>query len=663
MKKSKTLLTFLLIASLVLTSMPGNFVFADELLSMGNISCDENVSLENNYNKIHFYTGTEEYTTIDTAEELAKAKQELDSNEANAVTYALNDDSNNTEMQNLMLTIQFASDFKQTDGYRNYKEAKKNVKSIEELRELRKEFTDYSKVYHQELIEKNLSLLDGIEYDSIKRIGYSSIVVLNTNANNIETVALSNLCESSMIEHISVGYELTTHTADDIIGDTTVAPMASWNLSMECVNAYEIVNNSGYNGRLLRIGVLDPGICDTTHPALSDIRIIKDTRYPDKAWESLYNTAEIEALINHATAVTAILATMAPEAQFFCSSTAYGGDLEWFIDVGVDVVNCSFGNVYDYDNGIYTYIAGDYRYDYDGIYDYQIEANDMIVVVSSGNYCNDPTSKKYNPDRKVACPGNAYNAITVGGVDLRYTTSNGTNTIRYYHEPDACYVTNDSTRVKPNISAPYEVSVPNYGYFSGTSCSAPIVTGCIALLIEASDFYYAWEPEAIMAVITSTAKETEDYSATQGYFDDKVGAGIIDLEDMIAAELPECYTQHNVAMGNNPALVYSLVVDLPENATVTISVAWLTKFARVFGTDDSVVDGISYFTNYDLEIVDGEYMVSSTCLVASSLLDNSNVELVRFTANAGGTYTILLWQMHQIPGESLQDQVSISILY
>ena len=93
---------------------------------------------------------------------------------------------------------------------------------------------------------------------------------------------------------------------------------------------------------------------------------------------------------------------MLPDAEFYFAntpSTTTGTVLEgieWFIEQGCDVVNCSFG----YDQDV------QYRYDVDAVYDYQIGANNIIVVAATGN-----SAEKY-----VGSPAQAYNVIAVGGV-------------------------------------------------------------------------------------------------------------------------------------------------------------------------------------------------------------------------------------------------------
>ena len=335
---------------------------------------------------------------------------------------------------------------------------------------------------------------------------------------------------------------------------------------------------------------------------------------------------------DHADLVTSIVALIAPDAEFYVSNSDRIG-LEWFIDMGCDVVNCSFGYYNNQENADGTYSDGvkQYQNNIDGLYDYQVLAHFITVVKSAGNYSDDPTSPKYNPQNKITSPGYAHNVITVGGVQ-RTASSSG-----YYleHDPYASYVT-PSGHTKPNICAINTVTVPNLGTYTGTSYAAPQVTGCIALLME-SNIDYCTYPERTLSLIASTAQKTYDYVENNENFNLKVGAGVIDLQRMLDSNL---YYRASNTNGSSGSEIASVTVSLREGQTLQAGLGWLVTAVNSSSTEINITSVI--VTDYDLWI----YSPSGT--VFTSSCSNSNVELVRLTAEEFGNYRIVLRQYGEL---------------
>jgi subtilase family serine protease len=206
---------------------------------------------------------------------------------------------------------------------------------------------------------------------------------------------------------------------------------------------------------------------------------------------------------------------------------------------------------------------------------------------------------------------------------------------------------------KPNISAPFNVNIPNIGAVSGTSISAPIVASCIAMIKEQSlknintVNKYAQHPERITSILLATADRTYDYSSSaQCEFDDKVGAGIINLERLLGVTQNQyfSYTQ------NTAGIIGSYVIDVTHNLTqgqtIQLGLSWL---ASVDASEEE-----RNCTNYDLYIYNNVGYVK----VASSIETQGTCELIRFTAPQTGTYRILVQQ------QSTREQAdSIALLY
>ena len=399
---------------------------------------------------------------------------------------------------------------------------------------------------------------------------------------------------------------------------------------MTGIDAYNIVSAGKYTGSGVRIGIYEAeGVCDTSHVNLADKNI------------TLHDTNS--AISPHATAVTSIVALIAPNASFFVSDTP--DDLEalsWFIDNCCDVVNCSFGFYNNKLNSDGTYSKGirSYRYDIDAIYDYQILAHFMTVCKSSGNVCTDNTKSDYNPDGDITSPGFAYNVITVGGVNRTSIDS----AYRWIHASKASYISTEPT-VKPNISAPFYMFIPNIGMRNGTSFSAPLVTACIAILEGCKPSYSAY-PDRVMSVLTSTAQKTYDYGNGSfiGNFDKKVGAGIIDLDAAI-----ESY-QYTVLKNTNTAPkteIISKELTLTAGTEIQIALSWL---ATADATNETV-----YVTDYDIYL----YNAAGTRVITSTL-SRTNVEMLRYIVPTTGTYRIVAFQFDLMNSNINQDWISLT---
>lgn len=610
---SKKLIAILLTVSLFLASFGGIGVLAEENAAPDN----ETATVDNSYNKIHFYFNNEDHTVIDSSAELQEAVSDITSS---AKIRGRSGEPTNSEID---VTVEFASDFMETDAYRSFSQERANIDSIEELRDFRQRLNAYSKTYHNELIAKNIDSLDGLEYSECEAIGYSPFVTLKMDIGDISTSALCELSEMETVEHISLQYEPIAESE------------ATWAETLDGINAYDIVNNGTYTGAGIRIGVYEAGgICDRSNVNLLD----KDITIHDP----------LANVNDHATNVTTILATIAPDAEFYVSNTASDKTaLEWFIDQGCDIVNCSFGYYNNIPNTDETYTDGvkEYCHGIDGVYDYHIRAHFITVFNSAGNKNEDRRSATYNPQNKVTSPGYAYNVITVGGVRQTLVDSEYV----WAWAPSASYVCS-SPGVKPNVSAPITVNIPNIDG-GGTSYSAPIVAASVALLMECHGEYLAC-PDSVLSVLTSTAQQIHDYS-TQGnvysnHFDEKVGAGIIDLERMLNAEV------FDVVQNTNRLYAAEIVSDsiyLPVGTELQISLTWLISHEEENGTE-------AYVTDYNLFVLD-----SYGDLVAASVLEDSNVEMIRVITPHSGRYRIVVDQVSLMPSAVEEDWLALTYTY
>ena len=114
MKQTKRILACICVMIMCLVSVTNNFVVAESLFTESYDIEEETV--ENNYNKIHFYIGNNEFVTIDDFEELASAKSELNFNMQEKLLF------DSTDKDKINVTIQFSSDYTTTQKYLKFKQ-------------------------------------------------------------------------------------------------------------------------------------------------------------------------------------------------------------------------------------------------------------------------------------------------------------------------------------------------------------------------------------------------------------------------------------------------------------------------------------------------------------------------------------------------------------
>lgn len=606
-------LTAILLVIILLVNLLSFYTFAEtntpEVNALEEVTMDDTLrtsgKVENTYNKIHFYVGDEDYAVIDDMTELKAATNELSEISSFA---AANAARSGTAAEEYQITVQFASDFMETDEYKAFSEERSELDSIEEVREFRSRVNAFSKEYHDALVQKNIASLSVLECEGITTVEYSPFVVATVDPETINAETLVTFAASENIANISI--------AENVVPESE----ASWSSTLTSINAYNIVSNGTYTGEGIRIGIYEAGgICDTAHSNLAGKNItVRDASVTET---------------NHATQVASILTAIAPDAEYYVSDVDRRG-IGWFIQQGCDIVNCSFGAIN----------PSGYRDDYDAVYDYQIRANFVVVVKSAGNYNNNPSSSGYNPQRKITSPGYAYNVITVGGVD----GSSG----NLVHDSGASYNCT-SPQVKPNVSAMYNVTVNGFGTCSGTSYAAPQVAGCIALLLDMNPSFCT-RPEQVMSLLTATAQKTQDYSVDVGDFNSKVGAGVIDLMKMLLNG-----QQHSMYYNTNGTFlseVCSMSVYLEDGEQIQVSLSWLAYAVNRAETGTNVTKVC--VTDYDILIYD-----PYNELAAISELWDSNVEMLRFTAEGEGSFRIAVLQAGAIDSANTGDYLSLMCRY
>ncbi len=265
--------------------------------------------------------------------------------------------------------------------------------------------------------------------------------------------------------------------------------------------------DQGFNGSGVTIGIVDTGIDNNSYPSEFGSRVLAEKSFVSTVNNYGGNDSSITDTYGHGTEVASIAA-----------GNTYGMANASNLVAGKILTNGISGNAGYYGEettrGVYEAIV------------YCVEHNASIINLSIGQYSNivndgrqyiiNKMSKEHNviftisaaneglsgiDGGSIGTPGTAFQAITVaasyGGSSMASFSSSG--------------IRSDYT-VKPDVSAP-GVAIPSIrGTGSGTSFSAPIVAGGIAVLIDA--LHRAgrnYTVGAIKAALVETANPISSY--------------------------------------------------------------------------------------------------------------------------------------------------------
>lgn len=505
------------------------------------------------------------------------------------------------------------------------------LNSLEDAQEYISEIRTYNKEYYTEI---NFLALEKLECSdlSFRCSSYSPFL----------------FCEfDNYGEYANYINTLESISKDDIVKNVYVEP--SLVPSIECsVNANESltlvpiadaknmigVDSTSYTGNGLKIGIMDGGIPYYNNFVGGQIKATFGSSFSD-----------------HATKVASIIGGaygIAPEADLYifeCAPNANNNGtyslfnaVEWLIDNNVNLINMSQ----------WTLQSGFYD-GYSAYIDYIVSHNAVSFVKSAGNQAT---------TKLITSPGMGLNVFAVGSID-------GDKNLSYYssYSVNAAY---SNIIMKPTLVAPGEnIIIPNTInstlndegdgfdiYYSGTSFAAPMVTGCLALLMEQFPQLIV-SPELAMSAIVNGAKKLPSQTTL---WDNNCGAGLLNYPETVSV-LSDGYILGNVPNGASsgflagsrsfvvPAKSYvdlSFIHTINSNVTAPYTSTAPLAFSKysIVVTDSNglTVTTSSNNSNLNLITISNTDSVAKT-MTASIYLNGSKVE-------SGTEYSALTFFTH-----------------
>lgn len=227
--------------------------------------------------------------------------------------------------------------------------------------------------------------------------------------------------------------------------------------------------------------------------------------------------------------------------------------------------------------------------------DYHVRFSHISVIAAAGNYGSDGISP----------PGTGYNVITVANVDANQKLNNSSS-----------YGTDSSLDLrKPTIAAPgTSIVIGGENIGSGTSYSAPIVSGVVAKLMQQFPALKVL-PEAVTAILIVSAENVNGHDITG--WDSLAGAGLVNYANaQVASNNYDTFALANDDLG---VVRFSTSFTTSINRELRVAAVWLTP-SLTYNEDFPATS--NRHTNYNL------YLDAPNSSIAASL-DSSNIEFIK----------------------------------
>lgn len=457
------------------------------------------------------------------------------------------------------------------------------------------EFNEYKKNRYKKHNDKFLSRMN-VEYDDIYVSKYSSYIELSFNANSKDKLdkAIDKLVNYDFVEKV---YIQDDYRPAEKLGGAKGDVQASSSLISDL-----------YGGLNIKIGLLEYGVCNTSHANLVNSRIT--TRN-----EPLF----IETTTEHANLMASIIVGtggMAPNALLF-SVQMFGnpvGEIDWLIEKNVSVCNVSIG-------------------DGEGSYSSSSAYIDYAALTYGITFCcavgNDGDEGGY-----VSNMAMAYNCISVGAGSVNSAASYTSTLV-------------PNGQVRPVVMGPGCVGVSNfeYTYYEGTSVATAVCTGVVAL-VQRYNTANIYNPARIRALMMANARELNDQPYESNDFYDGGGTGLISLQNCITNynKILERVNDYTV---NSNAFIASLVAVFNEGERWRVAVSYMTRL-------DS--NDVPRRINYKISVIDPEERTTIE-------VNNCWYDSYEFTTGVATYYCQLIFEIDQVESKPFPDEDTVYFAY
>lgn len=352
----------------------------------------------------------------------------------------------------------------------------------------------------------------------------------------------------------------------------------------ETLGLDDVYSKVGLTGQSVKVGITDAG---TPVPN-------NEITYTEVGTNLVQNNSHGT---NTARAIASSEVGIAPNVTLYATDYFFS-NIEQLISTGVKVINASIGWSADGEN--YS--------SFDKWFDHITSQHRILLVCSAGN--NGDTQSR------ILSPAMAFNVVTVG----EYTDNNTGNN----QSDDYLYLKSSYNNLtgceKPDLIAPANV------LGGGTSTSAPIVTGIVALMLEFKPSLASF-PEVIKAILlassqrkvinpTGVAAETMSQGIT-----DRQGVGAVDAWNAICIIARE---QYGYGSFSGAEETRNFVQPKYGATNMNVSIAWLRNntASGEHANYNNVTAGVQKNLNLSVH--------NNNTVVGQSNLANSSTEMAYF---------------------------------
>ena len=378
---------------------------------------------------------------------------------------------------------------------------------------------------------------------------------------------------------------VSLYNADIPVDQATLEDIENMTSIKQTLGVNKVYNEIGLTGQNVKIGMFESGV-------------------PIPNSEITFTTVgtgleQRSHATNSARAIASSEIGIAPDVTLYATNYLFF-NIESMLTTGVKVINGSATWVL-FDNSVpYTF--------YDKWFDHLVAQHNVTLICSAGNYAYDEDTQEWIP-YPVGSPAMAYNTVAIGAYNEKKTgTILSDDSLFFYSSHD-----HRGGCEKPDIIAPANA------LSGGTSTSAPIVTGIVALMLEFKPSL-AYQPHVIKAILLASCQRKVQNPAgvtaetmAQG-ITDRQGAGAVDAWNAICI-----ISQGQYGYGTlSSEATRHFVQPLYGASHMNVSVTWLRN--NTASGDHTSVSNVTAGTqhNIHLQVYRGETLAGSSALANSS---------------------------------------------